>query len=85
MANPIIKATAIVRAGYEYQDLVGIETLIRYFRDPDIYEWVRLEAADSPYGYLDNLVAARVDGSFELTQVKFTVNEGANQIGRAHV
>jgi hypothetical protein len=78
VANTIIKAAAIVRAGYEYQDLVGIEVLIRYFRDPELYDWVKLEAVDSPYGALDDLVAARADGSYEFTQVKFTVDEGAN-------
>lgn len=78
VANAIIKAAAIVRAGYEYQDLVGIELLIRYFRDPDLYDWVKLEADDTLYGALDDVVAARADGSFEFTQVKFTVDEGAN-------
>jgi hypothetical protein len=77
VANPIVKAAAIVRAGYEYQDLVGIEVLIRYFRDPDLYSWVKLEADDSPFGALDDLVAARADGGYEYTQVKFTVDEGA--------
>jgi hypothetical protein len=77
VANPIIKAAAIVRAGYEYQDLVGIEVLIRYFRDPELYSWVKLEATDSPYGALDDLVAARADGAYEYTQVKFTVDDGA--------
>jgi hypothetical protein len=78
LANSVIKASAIVRAGYEYQDLVGIEVLIRYFRDRDLYDWVKLEANDSPYGALDDVVAARADGSFEFTQVKFTVDEGTN-------
>ena len=78
MTNKVIKPAAIVRAGYEYQDLVGIEVLIRYFRDADLYKWVKLEAIDSPYGALDDLVAARVDGSYEFTQVKFTVDEDSN-------
>lgn len=30
MANSTIKRNATARAGYEFQDLVGIETLIRF-------------------------------------------------------
>ena len=74
MANRQIKSTAITRAGYEYQDLVGIEVLIRLYRDPDLYEWVQLESDNSDYRALDDVVAARKDGSYELIQVKFTVD-----------
>jgi hypothetical protein len=76
VANPTIKSTAIVRAGYEFQDLVGIETLIRFYRAPDLFEWVALEADDDDYGSLDDVVAARSDGTFEFVQVKFTVGGG---------
>ncbi|MBD8194224.1 NACHT domain-containing protein [Pseudomonas fluorescens] len=69
-----IKRAAIPRAGYDYQDLAGIEILIRHYRDPDLYDWVMLEADDSAYRALDDVVAARKDGSFELIQVKFTVD-----------
>lgn len=78
MANPTIKPTAIVRAGYEFQDLVGIETLIRFYRSPELFEWVALEADNDEYGSLDDVVAARTDGSFEFVQVKFTVGGEAN-------
>lgn len=74
MANARIKPPAIPRAGYEYQDLVGIEVLIRQYRDPERYVWVQLEADDPDYRALDDVVAARKDGSFELVQVKFTVD-----------
>lgn len=77
MANLTIKSTAIVRAGYEFQDLVGIETLIRFYREPHLFDWVILEADEDAYGSLDDVIAARSDGTFEFTQVKFTVNEGA--------
>jgi hypothetical protein len=73
VANPTIKPTAIVRAGYEFQDLVGIETLIRFYRDPNLFHWVAIEADNDDYGALDDVVAARADGTYELTQVKFTV------------
>ena len=74
MIRPRIKPTAITRAGYDYQDLAGIETLIRQYRDPELYKWVQLEADDTTYRALDDVVAARKDGSFELVQVKFTVD-----------
>lgn len=74
MARVLIKPAAIPRAGYEYQDLVGIEVLIRQYRDPDLYAWVQLEADDTSYRALDDVVAARKDGSYEFVQVKFTVD-----------
>lgn len=77
-ANPIIKRTAITRAGYEYQDLVGIEILINHFRDPDLYEWVQLESDDAEFQSLDDVVALRKDASIEFVQVKFTVNSEEN-------
>jgi NACHT domain-containing protein len=74
MAKAQIKPAAIPRAGYEYQDLVGIEVLIRQYRDPELYAWVLLEADDTTFRALDDVVAARKDGSFEFIQVKFTVD-----------
>lgn len=73
MSNAI-ERTAITRAGYEYQDLAGIDLLIKHYRDPDLYDWVMLEADDTAFRSLDDVVAARKDGSFELVQVKFTVD-----------
>lgn len=69
-----IKSAAIPRAAFHYQDLVGIETLIRFFRDPQLYEWVELESEDKAARSLDDVIAKRCDGTFELTQVKFTVD-----------
>jgi hypothetical protein len=74
MTQTQIKRAAITRAGFEYQDLAGIEVLIRHYRDPELYEWVSLEADDSNYRALDDVVAARKDGFYELVQVKFTVD-----------
>lgn len=74
MANPTIKSTAIVRAGYEFQDLVGIEALIRFYREPHLFDWVMLEADEDAYGFLDDVIAARSDGTFEFTQVKFATS-----------
>ncbi|TIP52919.1 MAG: hypothetical protein E5X56_33770, partial [Mesorhizobium sp.] len=72
--NKTIKFSAITRAGYEYQDLVGIEVLIRHYRDPTLFEWVQLESDDPSVKSLDDVVAKRMDGSVEYIQVKFTVN-----------
>lgn len=69
-----IKRAAIPRAGYEYQDLAGIEVLIRHYRDPELYAWVMLEADDTTFRALDDVVAARKDGTYEFVQVKFTVD-----------
>ena len=73
-ANKKIKATTITRAGYEFQDLVGIEMLIRHYRDPNLFEWVQIESDDPNAKALDDVVALRKDGSVEYVQVKFTVD-----------
>lgn len=69
-----IKSAAIPRAAYHYQDLAGIEKLIRFFRDPELYEWVELESEDKDARSLDDVIAKRRDGTYEFTQVKFTVD-----------
>ena len=74
MAKVQIKSAAIPRAGYEYQDLAGIEVLIRQYRDPELFAWVQLEADDTANRALNDVVAARKDGSYEFVQVKFTVD-----------
>ncbi len=76
-----IKPASMPRAGYEYQDLVGIDILIRQYRDPELYAWVLLEADDTRFRALDDVVAARKDGSYDLFQVKFTVDSDRNELG----
>ena len=66
------KRSGVLRGGFEYQDLVAIEILIRFLRDRNLYEWVQVEAEDSLYQAIDDVVACRKDGQIELTQVKFT-------------
>lgn len=66
------KTVGIPRAGLEYQDLIAIELLLNFFRDPGRYHWTEVESEDPSVGSLDDVVAARSDGSFELIQVKFT-------------
>ena len=66
------KRSGVLRGGFEYQDLVAIEILIRFLRDRNLYEWVQVESEDSSYQAIDDVVACRKDGQIELTQVKFT-------------
>ncbi len=68
------KKGGITRTGLYYQDLIGIELLLSFFRNPDKYRWVELDSEDPEVGFLDDVVAARGDGSYEFIQVKFTVD-----------
>lgn len=72
MARHALKMSGIARSGFEYQDLVGIEVLLEFYRDPNLFHWVELESDDKRTGKLDDVVAARRDNSFELLQVKYT-------------
>jgi hypothetical protein len=74
MSRTVLKRAGIPRAAFEYQDLIGIEVLIDFFRDPGRYQWVELDSEDRSAGYLDDVVALRADGKYEYTQVKFTVD-----------
>jgi hypothetical protein len=74
LAKTALKTAGITRAAFDYQDLIGIEVLIDFFRNPARYTWVELESEDRSAGYLDDVVALRNDGKFEYTQVKFTVD-----------
>ena len=69
-----LKKAGILRVSFDYQDLIGIELLLSFFRDPDKYRWVELDSEDPEVGYLDDVVAARGDGSYEVIQVKFTLD-----------
>jgi hypothetical protein len=66
------KIAGIPRAGFEYQDLIGIEVLVGLYRDPGRYAWVTVEASDALFRAIDDVVARRPDGRYELVQVKFT-------------
>ena len=74
MARHAFKTSGIARSGFEYQDLIGIDVLLRFYRDPNLFYWVELEGENTTVGKLDDVVAARRDGSFELLQVKFTAD-----------
>lgn len=75
--NPPIKSTQLTRVGYEYQDLVCIKILVDWYHDRDKYQWVKVESTslpDAKVSSLDDVVALRTDGKYELTQVKFTID-----------
>lgn len=71
------KKTGLLRAGFQYQDLVAIEILINFYRQRDLYAWVQLEAEDQKFQSIEDVVACRPDGLYELTQVKFTADPDA--------
>ncbi len=67
------KKPGILRAGFYYQDLIGIEILIDFYRDRDLYQWVSVEGGEA-FAAIDDVVACRPDGRYDLTQVKFTAD-----------
>lgn len=75
-----LKAAGFIRAGFQYQDLVAIESLIDFYRDRTRFQWIKVEADDSRFRAIDDVVACLPDGRFELTQVKFS---GATRNGKA--
>lgn len=75
--NAPIKSTQLTRLGYEYQDLICIRILVDWYHDRDKYQWVKVESTslpDTKVSSLDDVVALRADGKYELTQVKFTID-----------
>ena len=71
------KTPGLIRAGFQYQDLVAIEILINFYRQRNLYAWVQLEAEDGAFRSIEDVVACTPDGLYELTQVKFTANPSA--------
>jgi len=52
-----------------------------FFRDPSIYEWVKLECDDPKFAAIDDVIARRrLDGKYEVTQVKFTVDPARDDL-----
>lgn len=76
------KKPGILRASFDYQDLASIAVLIDFYRQPDVYQWIELDSDDPAHASVDDIVACRQDGRYEVTQVKFTVapEETANQL-----
>ena len=71
------KKPGLIRAGFQYQDLVAIEILINFYRQRNLYAWVQLEAEDRAFRSIEDVVACTPDGLYELTQVKFTADPDA--------
>ena len=74
MASHDFKKPGLIRAGFQYQDLVAIEILIEFYRQRDRYTWVQLDAEDRAFRSIEDVVACTPDGLYELTQVKFTAD-----------
>lgn len=76
MIKPVhnMKRVGHIRAGFEYQDLVAIEVLIDFYRDRNLYRWVQVDSEDRSFASIEDVVACRPDGLYELTQVKFTAD-----------
>lgn len=75
--SPDIKHTQLTRVAYTYQDYICIKLLIDWFHDPEKYEWVTIEGANTEKGDLkaiDDVVAVDKDGNYSLLQVKFTID-----------
>lgn len=69
-----IKNTAIIAAGYIYQNRQGLKVLCDWLDAPARYSRVKFESDDetmAPTG-LDDIVVERSDGLVDLQQVKFT-------------
>ncbi|MBK1969765.1 ATP-binding protein [Brevundimonas diminuta] len=85
MAGHAYKTPGLIRAGFQYQDLVAIETLIDFYRDRTAYRWVKIDADDEAFRSIEDVVACLPDGRYDLTQVKFTADpeNPANSLGWA--
>ena len=57
-------------SGDDYQDIVALEVLVEMLAEPQVYEWVKLEADDA--GALDDVVVLKRDGTIVAKQVKFS-------------
>lgn len=68
------KRSGFIRAGFQYQDLVAVAYLIDFYRDRTRFEWITVESEDPAVAAIDDVVACRADGLFELTQVKFAID-----------
>ena len=77
MSGHDFKIPGLIRAGFQYQDLVAIEILINFYRQRNLYSWVQLEAEDQAFRSIEDVVACISDGLYELTQVKFTADPDA--------
>ena len=66
----------ITRAGYEYQDLVGIRELLQFYKNKNLYDFIRLEYSNNhQFKSLDDVVCKiKNQDKYKLIQVKFSVD-----------
>lgn len=77
-----IKKTAIIAAGYIYQNRQGLKVLCNWLDAPIRYSRVKFECDnenEAPQG-LDDIAIERSDGLVDLQQVKFTPNPDAHML-----
>ena len=74
MAGHDFKTPGLIRAGFQYQDLVAVEILIEFYRQRNLYAWIQLDAEDKLFRSVEDVVVCTADGRYELTQVKFTAD-----------
>ena len=80
-----IKNTAIIAAGYVYQNRQGLKLLCDWLDAPTRYTRVKFECDDeavAPTG-LDDIVAERPDDLVDLEQVKYTPNPAMHALSWA--
>lgn len=78
-----IKHTQLTRVGYTYQDYMCVKLLIDWFHDPEKYQWVSIEGANTEKGNLksiDDIVALDKNGNYSLLQVKFTIDSDRDDL-----
>ncbi len=66
----------ITRAGYEYQDLIGIRELLQFYKNKNLYDYVLLEFPnEGEFSALDDVVCKiKNQDGYKLIQVKFSVD-----------
>lgn len=66
----------ITRAGYEYQDLIGIRELLQFYKNKNLYDFIRLEYSNNgQFKSLDDVVCKiKNQDKYKLIQVKFSVD-----------
>lgn len=66
----------ITRAGYEYQDLIGIRELLQFYKNKNLYDFIRLEYPNNDkFRALDDVVCKiKNQDKYKLIQVKFSVD-----------
>ena len=66
----------ITRAGYEYQDLIGIRELLQFYKNKNLYDYILLEYPNNgEFSALDDVVCKiKNQDKYKLIQVKFSVD-----------